>query len=335
VRVEPGFRLESVWPPKAYAKSAPALRQQRDGTKTLALYSSVNLFFIRLLTICVPRFLHAPFAWLTGGLFYLFLTGKRRDLRRNLAVVTGRRQVERLVFSAFYKFARNWCDIMLMMGLRGERLLTLIGRHNGEKPLDDALAAGRGAILISVHLGNWELGGLGLAEKGYRMNILTFREPDAKINLQREQLRRERGINFIYVDPEETSSLAIIEAVRALKRNEVLAILGDRDGSSHTMSLEFFGRQVQIPIGAAHLALTSGAPVIPVFVPLEGERYAAIMEEPVFFSAAYGERDRVIREGTQQIVRVFERYIRAYPDQWYNFFDYFAAGNSKVTRGSR
>ena len=59
------------------------------------------------------------------------------------------------------------------------------------------------------------------------------------------------------------------------------------------------------------------------------------MEEPVFFSAAYGERDRVIREGTQQIVRVFERYIRAYPDQWYNFFDYFAAGNSKVTRGSR
>jgi Kdo2-lipid IVA lauroyltransferase/acyltransferase len=280
------------------------------------------------MTLCVPRFLHAPFALLAGGVFYLVLTEKRRHLRKNLAVVTGSPKVERLVFTAFYKFSRNWCDIMLMMDLRGPRLLALIGRRTTEKPLDDALAAGRGAILISAHLGNWELGGLGLAEKGYRMNILTFREPDAKVNQQRERLRRERGINFIYVDRQETSALAIIEAVRALNRNEVLAILGDRDGSSHTMKLEFFGRQVPIPLGAAHLALASGAPVIPVFVPLEGERYATIMEGPIYFRGVHGERDRVVREGTEQIVRVIERYIRAYPDQWYNFFDYFAVQQS-------
>jgi KDO2-lipid IV(A) lauroyltransferase len=299
----------------------------------LALYSNLNLFFIRLFTIVVPRFLHAPFALFWGGLFYLVLPEKRRHLRRNLTAVTGRSEVEGLVFSAFYKFARAWCDNMLMMRLRGPRLLALIGRQTSEKPLDDALAAGKGAILISVHLGNWELGGLGLAEKGYRMNILTFREPDEQVNLLRERLRQERGINFIYVDRAETSPLAIVEAVRALNRNEVLAILGDRDGSSHTMELDFFGRQVPIPLGAAYLAQASGAPVIPVFVPLEGARYAAIMEEPIFFRAERGERDRVIRAGSQQIVRVFERYIRAYPDQWYNFFDYFADGNNDDNKG--
>jgi Kdo2-lipid IVA lauroyltransferase/acyltransferase len=295
----------------------------------LALYSYLNLFFIRLFTILVPRSLHAPFAYFWGGLFYLLLPRLRRDLRRNLRVVTGSSEVERLVFSTIYKFARNWCDIMLMMRLRGPRLLNLVGRGTGEKPLDDAIAAGRGAILISVHLGNWELGGLGLAEKGYRMNILTFREPDEKVNSQRERLRRERGINFIYVNRNETSSLAIVEAVNALNRNEVLALLGDRDGSSHTMPLDFFGRLTPIPIGAAYLALVTGAPVIPVFVPLEGNRYAAIMEEPIFFRAQPGERDRVIREGTEQLLRVFERYIRAYPDQWYNFFDYFATEHPK------
>ena len=299
----------------------------------MALYSNLNLFFIRLFTIVVPRFLHAPFALCWGGLFYLVLPEKRRHLRRNLTAVTGRSEVEGLVFSAFYKFARAWCDNMLMMRLRGPRLLALIGRQTSEKPLDDALAAGKGAILISVHLGNWELGGLGLAEKGYRMNILTFREPDEKVNLLRERLRQERGINFIYVDRSETSPLAIVEAVRALNRNEVLAILGDRDGSSHTMELDFFGRQVPIPLGAAYLAQASGAPVIPVFVPLEGARYAAIMEEPIFFRAERAERDRVIREGSQQMVRVFERYIRAYPDQWYNFFDYFAAGTNDDNKG--
>jgi len=301
----------------------------------LALYGNINLFFIRLFTIAVPRFLHAPFALAAGAFFYLVLPRQRRSLRRNLTVVTGSPRVERLVFTSFYKFARNWCDIMLMMRLRGPRLLALIGRRTGEKPLDDAIAAGRGAILISPHFGNWELGGLGLAEQGYRVNILTFREPDAKVNGQRERLRRERGINFIYVDRSDSSPLAIIEAVRALQRNEVLAILGDRDGSSRTICLEFFGRPVQIPLGAAYLALASGAPVIPVFVPFEGGRYAAVMEEAVFFRSGRGERDRDLREGTEQILRIFERYIRAYPDQWYNFFDYFAGDDSQSARGHR
>jgi KDO2-lipid IV(A) lauroyltransferase len=56
------------------------------------------------------------------------------------------------------------------------------------------------------------------------------------------------------------------------------------------------------------------------------------MEQPIFFRGSYGERDRVIREGTEQILRVFERYIRAYPDQWYNFFDYFSR-NSQAGQG--
>jgi Kdo2-lipid IVA lauroyltransferase/acyltransferase len=289
----------------------------------LALYSNSNLFFIKLLTILVPRFLHAPFALFWGGLFYLVLPRHRRDVRKNLRAVTGRDRVERLVFSTFYKFSRNWCDQMLMMRLRGPRLLNLIGRWTTEKPLDDALAAGHGAILMSIHLGNWELGGLGLAEKGYRMNVLTYREPDEKVNAQREVIRRERGVNFIYVDRNATSSFAIVEAVSALNRNEVVAILGDRDGSSHTMDFDFFGRPTPIPLGAAYLAMATGAPVIPVFVPLEGERYAAIMEEPIFFDAARTERERVIKEKNQELLQVFESYIRSYPDQWYNFFDYW------------
>jgi KDO2-lipid IV(A) lauroyltransferase len=225
-------------------------------------------------------------------------------------------------------YARNWCDNMLIMRLRGPQLFSLIARHTGDKPLDDALAAGHGAILVSPHLGNWELGGLGLAEKGYPMNILTFREPDEKVNRLREKLRRERGINFIYVDRDDTSPLAIIEAVNVLRRNQVLAILGDRDGSSHTIRLEFFGRSTNIPVGAAYLALASGAPVIPVFVPLEGERYATIMEEPIHFGSGQS-HSRSIQEGISEVMRVFERYIRKYPDQWYNLFDYWAVDKSE------
>jgi predicted LPLAT superfamily acyltransferase len=202
----------------------------------------------------------------------------------------------------------------------------LIGRRSSSRPLDDAMAAGNGAILISPHLGNWELGGLALAARGYKMNVLTFREPDAKVNELREAHRRRRGINFIYVDRDDTSPLAIIEAVNALRRNEVLALLGDRDGSSHTAVFDFFNRPAQIPVGAAYLALASGAPVIPVFVPLAGRSYDNLMEEPIWFRGGHADHVDAIRSGTESLLRVFERYIRAYPDQWYNFYDYWGSG---------
>jgi len=250
----------------------------------LALYSNLNLFFIKLFTILVPRWLFPPCTFFWGGLFYLILADKRRVLRSNLRVVTGRQNVEQLVFSTFCKFGLNWCDVMLMMRLKGQRLHDLIGQRSSGAPLDQALAAGNGAILISPHLGNWELGGLGLADLGYAVNVLTFREPDEKVNELREAVRQERGVRFIYVDRHDTSPLAIIEAVNALRRNEVLALLGDRDGSSHAIRMDFFGKPTDIPVGAAYLALASGAPVIPVFVPLENGKYSTLMDEAICFT---------------------------------------------------
>lgn len=287
------------------------------------VYNSFNLRLINLMTMMVPRWLFPPLAFCTAFLFYCLLGRQRRGARANLRVVCGRRRVEPLIISAFYKFARNWCDIMLMMRLRGPGLQALIGRRSGSSPMDDALAAGTGVILVSPHLGNWELGGFGLADLGYPVNVLTFRETDEKFNELRERLRVERGIRFIYVDRHDSSPLAVIEAVNALRRNEVLAILGDRDGSSNTMRLDFFGKPANIPVGAAYLALASGAPVVPVFVLLEKGRYATIMEAPIFFTGGHGRHALAIREGMESLVAVFERYIGAYPDQWYNFFDFW------------
>lgn len=289
----------------------------------LTLYSSLNLFFIKLFTMLVPRWLFPPFTFFWGGLFYLLLGEKRRAVRSNLRVVTGRHDVERQVFSTFRTFAHNWCDVMLMMRLTGHRLQGLIGRRSNPAPMDDALARGNGAILVSPHLGNWELGGLGLADLGYKVNVLTFREPDEKVNELREVVRRDRGIGFIYVDRHDTSPLAIIEAVNALRRNEVLALLGERDGSSNTIELDFFGRPTSFPVGAAYLSMASGAPVIPVFVPIENGKYSTLMDEAIYFEGGHGRHAEAIREGMERLVSVFERYIRRYPDQWYNFFDFW------------
>lgn len=287
------------------------------------VYNSINLFLINMVTILIPRPVFPPLVFLTAFPLYCLLGRQRRAVRANLRVITGRKWVEPLVISTFYKFGRNWCDIMLMGRLRGRKLQALIGRRNSAGPMDTALAAGTGAILVSAHLGNWELGGLGLADLGYPINVMTFREPDEKVNELREKIRAERGIKFIYVDRNDSSPLAIIEAVNALRRNEVLALLGDRDGSSNTISMDFFGRPTSIPVGAAYLAMVSGAPVIPVFVLLEKGRYATLMDEPIYFKGGHGQHETAIREGVRKLLEVMERYIRKYPDQWYNFFDFW------------
>ncbi len=290
----------------------------------MSLYSSFNLFLISLFTRLVPRALFPPAAFFWGGLFYLVFGKKRRGVRANLRAVTGRQQVEGLVVATYYKYSRNWCDLMLMSRLQGERLQALIGRRSSGKPLDEALAAGTGAILISPHLGTWELGGLGLADMGYKVNVLTFREPDEQVNEQREQMRNQRGIGVIYVDREDTSPLAIIEAVNALRRNEIICLIGDRDGSSNTVTVPFFGCPTALPAGAAHLALATGAPVIPVFVVLEDDgHYATLMDEAIFFRGSHGHNHQTVQEGMTRLASVFERYIRQYPDQWYNFFDFW------------
>jgi KDO2-lipid IV(A) lauroyltransferase len=296
----------------------------------MTFYTGLNLFLISLFTRLVPRWLTPPFALFWGGLFYLLVPAARRGVRANLRTVTGRQRVERLVFATYYNFSRNWPDVMRMMRLRGPRLLRLVGRRTSSRPVEEALARGNGAIFITPHLGNWELGGLAMADLGYRINVMTFREPDEKVNKLREQVRQERGIHFIYVNRHDTSPLAIIEAVNALRRNEILALLGERDGSSHTLTVDFFGRPTQIPVGAAYLALASGAPIIPVFIPLEGGRYATIMEEPIYVAGRHGAHEAAIREGTERVLRVFEKYIRLYPDQWYNFFDYWQKHSTRA-----
>jgi KDO2-lipid IV(A) lauroyltransferase len=216
------------------------------------------------------------------------------------------------------------------MRLRGEKLLSLFASRGGSRIMEQVLAKGCGAIIISPHLGNWELCGFGMAEAGSPpINVLTYREVDEKVNELREKGRRERGINFIYVDRDEVSPLAVIGAVNALRRNELLALLGDRDGSSHTMSMEFFGREAAIPLGAAFLALASGAPVIPMFVPYEGGRYSTYVEEPIWFGGGNVSREEARRIGMEKLLRVFEKYIRAYPDQWYNFYDYWGIRDAR------
>ena len=103
--------------------------------------------------------------------------------------------------------------------------------------------------------------------------------------------------------------------------------MADREDSSRTIEVNFFGRRTNFPAGIAYLALASGAPIVPVFVVLRNSgKYQGIIEKPIRFDNCNASmRDAVIKIGVQEMASVFERYIREYPDQWYNFYPYWSS----------
>jgi KDO2-lipid IV(A) lauroyltransferase len=264
-----------------------------------------------------------------GDIFYLLMKETRCHVRENIEGISGgrwsKKKVDVLTRKTFQNYGQYLLDYMVMHRLQPSNKDQWVEEEVGGHWMIEALQGGKGAICITPHLGNWEIGGLLFSFKGGRLNVLTLDERDLDTKSFREEMRRRRGIKNIYIDPKDDSPLAVIDAVRALRENEIVAMLGDRIETQKTMVLDFFGRKTPFPIGVAILAMATGAPVLPVFVVMEKSRkYRGIIETPIHFDAtARKDREAVLRNGMEKLIKKFEEYIEKYPDQWYNFYSYW------------
>ena len=106
---------------------------------------------------------------------------------------------------------------------------------------------------------------------------------------------------------------------KALKENGLVAILGDRDFTDSGERIEFFGKETLLPRGPASFSLRTGAPILPAFVVrTKANNCRLIIEDPIKYKAT-GTWQTDIKGLMRAYVRVIERYIRRYPDQWYVF----------------
>ncbi len=289
------------------------------------------LFWFSFFSTIIPRPIQRLFTRSFGTLFYLLMPKARQGIGANLRVISrGRwstKEIRAYARRTFQNYGQYLLDYMVMSGLIAERKGRMVARELGQHHMVKALKQGNGVICITPHLGNWELGGLLLAFKGADLYVLTLDETDANTKAFRERMRIQKGIKSIYIDPDDPTPAAIIEVVKVLKEKKVVAMLGDRAGNNNTIAIDFFGRQTPFPRGVATLAMATGAAVLPVFVVLKGGKYWGIIERPIYFqSPSRKGREQGIRQGMEQLVGVFERYIKEYPDQWYNFYPYWPSG---------
>lgn len=250
-----------------------------------------------------------------GRLFARAVPAERRAVRSNLSrVLAGARPdvIEARVSETFANFGAFFADLLTLNRRPGADLRAYVAGAAGEHHLDAAITAGRGVVLLTAHLGNWEFAGRLLSSRsGRTAHVVLSAEQDRAL----ERYLRLDGPRLRFVTRHHaTSTLGLLAALR---RGELVAMQADRPtGGRGDAMISFFGEPAAFPLGPFVLARAAGAAVVPAFcVMVPGGRYRLEVEPAIWVKS--GEE----QTGLTTMVGALERVIRAYPTQWFNFFD--------------
>jgi lauroyl/myristoyl acyltransferase len=236
-----------------------------------------------------------------------------RNLQANLRSAFPRwswREVEALSKRIFRNFARNLVDYGRFHTITDEALDRLLPSVRNVHFLEESIAKGRGVILVTGHIGNWELGALFFGRQGIKINVVTIPEGSERIDSIRGAYRTRQNIRTIVADG---SPFASLEIVAALRRGEIVAMLVDRWEGTDGVPAKFFGADRRFPRGPFVLSRATGAPILPAYIVRDGSVYRGVVDPPLFMEEPEDE------PGARGVSESLERMIRTYPDQWYNF----------------
>lgn len=224
------------------------------------------------------------------------------------------KEVSHIARNIFVNFGKYLTDFFSPVN-KDKTTLSKKMRFEGLENIDEALKRGKGCIIVTGHFGNWELGGCALSERGYKINAVALDHKDPRINSLFIERRKRSGINVAPIGNAKNSCL------QALKRNEIVAIVGDRAFGESGIDVEFFGKKARIPRGPALFSIKTGAPLIAGFIYKEDEKsenYRVVMEKPIVINDGVPLR-RQLENTMRCFIARFESYIKEYPSQWYVF----------------
>jgi phosphatidylinositol dimannoside acyltransferase len=255
---------------------------------------------------------------LGGLLFYLLFPTYRNNVRSNLSHVLGpaasERELRRVTRNAFRTSARNFADLSRVPRIPDEVLLESV-KTNPEamEILDRVTSSGTGGVLVTAHYGAFDYVGQIIWLNGYKLTLLTARTVPEFIDAAVTYLRGSRGARM-----EPATPGGVRRVLMALKRGELIGIVADRDFFQNGKSVKFFGEETTLPPGPIRIARDARAPVIPTFARRDGDGFYMTVEEP-FMVPKTDDVDADIQAGLDQMVSVFEKHLKAAPDQWVMF----------------
>jgi KDO2-lipid IV(A) lauroyltransferase len=240
-----------------------------------------------------------------------------------LGLPTESAKVCRAAELVYKNFGRTCVD--LLYEIQSPRLPIPTNIHfENLKLLDEAVAAGRGVILLGAHSGSWELGALALASRGYSI-MAPVQAPAGKwVSVLYHRERSRFGLHALH------PGQSLIKCIKALKSGGILGLLGDRKFESAAIRTNFMGRPADLPVGPARMALMSGAAVVSVSIRSDSTQgsYRLKFHEKKTYSKKPG--DDKTEELQCWITGQLEMLIKEAPEQWFCFENVWGSGTRPV-----
>ncbi|HUZ88781.1 MAG TPA: hypothetical protein VMU49_03010 [Candidatus Acidoferrales bacterium] len=245
---------------------------------------------------------------------FLFARRARGRLEENLHIALPQlsgAEVRAIAWRNFRNHSKAYIDLMRLPMARVEDLRPLL-RVSGQENLEVARARGCGVLVVSAHMGSWEVAAAIWSATTAPVCLFAEElEPPEMFDWYRST-RQRLGISVL---PLNLGGLR--QVVKALKNGEIVVTAIDRDLIGTGPVTEFFSHRARIPAGPAELALRNGTPILPVVVyRLPDDTFQAVGYPPIFPQPTADHEGDVLRIN-RELVAHLETIIRAHPDQWH------------------
>jgi len=275
--------------------------------------------FVELIAFTTPYFFTYFIAIIVARLsfaFGLYLDDLKTNVSNVLNLDKNSRKVHRIVGKIYINWLKNVTDFLKLPIISKEKLrerVEIVGLDN----LDKALKKGRGIVIFTAHIGNFEWGACRVAIEGYKIWGIALGRPCHRTNNFFDNRRLAKGFKVIYANK-------ILHVFRILRNNEIIAIPTDLDPFGNAKPTEFFGKKAYLPTGAVQIALKTGAQLIPSFVIRKSKyNHYQIIGKPIKLQRE-GNKEDLIKINMAKVLRVIEKYIKENIEEWEMFHNIWA-----------
>ena len=249
-----------------------------------------------------------------GSLVFTLACGERRktleSLRTAFSKNLSERQVEGLARAVWIRLGQNLFEFVRWIPMTRGQILAQVVREKGWEHLDKALSRGKGAFVVTGHLGNWELLGA----------LLSAHHPTAGVAQKLYDSRFDGLITWMRSDKLKIlilkRGLALRGILQALQENKIICALVDQDSGNDGVFVPFFGKQAWTQSGVARIARKTGAALVPAFVVRGADgRFELQMSREIEVPHSKDFESDVL-ETVRRYTETIESCVKAYPDQW-------------------
>lgn len=264
------------------------------------------------------------FSYSVGSLVgdFIYLTWKRHaanavsNMRRVMGDEADWRLVKEKARESFRNYAKTLVDFLRFPHMSYREIDQVVVASEAIEHLE-AVRSGKGLVIVTAHIGNWDLAGAVLGHMGLPIHAVADKFEPKRMDDLINGVRKKHGINILSL---ETGSLK--QMFTALKRNEIVLLLFDRPQPEEGVPVEFFGETAYLPAGPAAIAIKTGAALSVGYAVRnpDGKTFSGHFEGCIDYRHLLtGDKEADIQRVTQEMVNRFEPIIREHPEQWYMF----------------